>query len=327
MYIDFLLDIFRSNHNKEAIVWKSDSYSYAWLADTTEHWLKQLSKIGIPEGAIVSLEADFSPNACALMLALIEHKCVIVPLTITVEVKKPEFREISQVEFIIQVNQDDEVTFHHTTVIAAHELLVDLKERKRPGLILFSSGSTGKSKAAVHDLVPLLEKFQLQRHNLRTLTFLLFDHIGGFNTLFYVFSNAGCIVTVQDRSPDAVCEAIEKHQVQLLPTSPTFINLLLFSKAYKRYDLSSLQMVTYGTEVMPESTLSSFSKLFPNVRILQTYGLSEIGIFTLKIQIIKFTLGENWRRRLSNKSGRWLIGGESKIFYAWVLKCTKPIYR
>ncbi len=60
-----------------------------------------------------------------------------------------------------------------------------------PGLVLFSSGSTGKSKAALHNFARLLEKFQVRRNSLITLTMLLLDHIGGINTLFYVLSNAG----------------------------------------------------------------------------------------------------------------------------------------
>jgi len=87
---------------------------------------------------------------------------------------------------------------------------------------------------------------------------------------------------VRDRSPEAVCEAIERHRVELLPTSPTFINLLLLSRAYERYDLSSLRVVTYGTEVMPESTLAAFRRRFPSVDLQQTYGLSEIGIMRTK---------------------------------------------
>ena len=67
-----------------------------------------------------------------------------------------------------------------------------------------------------------------------------------------------------------------------VPTSPTFINLLLLSEAYKRYDLSSLQLVTYGTEVMPESTLKRFHELFPDVGLLQTYGLTEVGALRTK---------------------------------------------
>ena len=90
-------------------------------------------------------------------------------------------------------------------------------------IILFSSGSTGESKASVHDLTYLLEKFKIERHTLITITFLLYDHIGGFNTLFYILSNGGVIITVKDRNPSHVLGLIEKYNVELLPTSPTFL--------------------------------------------------------------------------------------------------------
>jgi acyl-CoA synthetase (AMP-forming)/AMP-acid ligase II len=70
--------------------------------------------------------------------------------------------------------------------------------------------------------------------------------------------------------------------VQLLPTSPTFINLLLVSGAYRSYDLSSLELISYGTEVMPASTLERLNRALPNVKALQTYGLSELGILRSK---------------------------------------------
>jgi acyl-CoA synthetase (AMP-forming)/AMP-acid ligase II len=149
-------------------------------------------------------------------------------------------------------------------------------------LVLFSSGSTGKSKAVLHDFVPLLEKFKIRRHRLRTITFLLYDHIGGVNTLLYTLSNAGCVVTVQDRSSDAVSRLIEKYKVELLPASPTFLNLILLSEAYKRYDFSLLKTITYGTEPMPESTLKRIHEVFPHVQLQQTYGLSELGILRSK---------------------------------------------
>jgi acyl-CoA synthetase (AMP-forming)/AMP-acid ligase II len=54
------------------------------------------------------------------------------------------------------------------------------------------------------------------------------------------------------------------------------------SEAYARRDLSSLRLVTYGTEVMPESTLARFRELFSEVKLQQTYGLSEVGILRSK---------------------------------------------
>jgi acyl-coenzyme A synthetase/AMP-(fatty) acid ligase len=280
--VDYMLDVFRSHARKDAIVWRDQRFSYRWLHETTAEWMDRLTAHAVAPGSVVSLEADFSPNAIALLLALIAHRCVVVPLTTAVGSKKGEFREIAHVEVVIDLGDDDRAEIRHTSVVATHELLRKLKQDGDPGLVLFSSGSTGKSKAAVHDFVPLLEKFKVSRRSLRTLSFLLFDHIGGINTLLYTLSNAGGLVTVQDRSPDAVCEAIERYEVQLLPTSPTFINLILLSDAYKRHDLRSLEMVTYGTEAMPETTLVRFHALFPQIQLLQTYGLSELGILRSK---------------------------------------------
>lgn len=281
MHIDFLTQRFAERREDTALIWRDESYSYGRLLDELARARDELAR-HVPANAVVSLEADFSPRAIALLLALIEHGAVVVPLTSSVEQKKPEFRSIAEVEVVASIDASDEAAFTATGTTARHDLLVALKQREHPGLILFSSGSTGKSKAAVHDFVPLLEKFKVQRHRKRAITFLLFDHIGGINTLLYYLSNGGSIVTVQDRSAHSVCAAIERHRVQVLPTSPTFINLMLVSGAYRNFDLSSLELITYGTEVMPESTLARLNRELPNVQTLQTYGLSELGILRSK---------------------------------------------
>lgn len=264
------------------MVWRGEAYDYAWLLDALDRARERLEEEGVEPGSVVSLEADFSPTAVALLLALVERACTVVPLTSSVEGKKPEFREIAEAEVRARVDDEDRVRLERTGRTAGHEHLGTLKDRGHPGLVLFSSGSTGQSKGSVHDFVPLLDKFRVPRHSLRSIAFLLFDHIGGVNTLLYNLSNAGCVITVEERSPDAVCAAIEEHRAELLPTSPTFLNLLLLSGAYERHDLSSLELVTYGTEVMHESTLERFHDLFPDVRLLQTYGLSEVGILRSK---------------------------------------------
>lgn len=282
MHVDFLLERFRAAGNAPAIVWRDQVVNYSWLADETTRMQGLLAERGVPAGAVAGVEADFSPRAVALLLALIQRGAILVPLTTSVEEKKPEFRAVAEVEYRVVLDTNETLQIEPTGVQAAHELIVGLKKAGHPGLILFSSGSTGKSKAALHDIVPMLEKFTVQRHTLRTITFLLFDHIGGFNTLLYNLSNAGCIVTLQDRQPETVCRAIAQHKVQLLPTSPTFLNLMLVSEAWKHHDMSSLETVTYGTEVMPQSTLDRFVAAFPKVKLQQTYGLSEVGILRSK---------------------------------------------
>ena len=279
MYGDFLLQAFERSPRSAALIWQNRSYSYGELLQLYSSVTSRLANEGLPGGAVVSLEADFSPTAVATLLALLQRQSVVVPLTSSVEIQKPHFREVAEVEFVVTVaGATDHLEVVKTGRTAGHLLLQRLKSVGHPGLVLFSSGSTGTNKAAVHDFVPLLEKFRTPRNSKRMISFLLFDHIGGVNTLLYCLSNAGCLITVPDRSPETVAKTIQDHRAEVLPTSPTFLNLLILSEAYKRYSLDSLSLITYGTEPMPASTLKRVNELFPHVRLQQTYGLSELGI-------------------------------------------------
>lgn len=280
--IDFLLDLWKADQDLEAIVWRDQGYPYGWLIQRYLHWQQQLQDRSVRPGTVVIIEGDFSPNAVALFFALIDHRCILVPLTASVRSRRDEFIATAEGEISITIGANDVVSIEPAPHLATHQFYEELREAGHPGLVLFSSGSTGESKAAVHDLLPLLEKFKVRRQSLRTISFLLYDHIGGVNTMLYTVANLGCLVTVQKRDPDSVLAAVEKHRVQLLPTSPTFLNLVLISDAYKRHDLSSLQTITYGTEPMPEHTLQRMHQLFPQIKLQQTYGLSELGILRSK---------------------------------------------
>jgi acyl-CoA synthetase (AMP-forming)/AMP-acid ligase II len=282
MHTDFLLATFSKNRDKEAIIWKDKSFDYQWLLDRIHILEKKIEKEKVISGTVVILEADFSPTALALLLILIDLGCIIVPLTSSVESQKEEFIKIAEGEVLLKLDDDDNLKISKISHKATHEFINKLKNRGHPGLVLFSSGSTGKSKASLSDFSDILSKFKVPRHSLRTIAFLLFDHIGGINTLLYTLSNAGCVVAINNRTPENVLHATDKYKVELLPTSPTFINLILLSEAYKKYHLSSLKTVTYGTEPMPETTLKRFHELFPKIQLKQTYGLSELGILRSK---------------------------------------------
>jgi acyl-coenzyme A synthetase/AMP-(fatty) acid ligase len=60
------------------------------------------------------------------------------------------------------------------------------------------------------------------------------------------------------------------------------LNLLILSQAYEHYDLSSLKVITYGAEVMPQSTLRRCHELFPWVQLLQKFGATEVGTLRSK---------------------------------------------
>lgn len=296
MVIDWLLERMAQWRDDPALVWQDEATTYGELLSAVEEWQRTLDQHQVQPGEVVALRGDYSPNSCALLLALIGRGAVVVPLTETAEVHREEYFQIAEVGRVVSFDQNDGFQMEKTGVEVKNPLTRGLQQSGAPGLVVFSSRSTGESKAALHDFAPLLEKFKVQRHRLTTLTFLLLDHLGGINTLLYAFSNGGTVVAISSRDPDTICAAIEKHKVELLPTSPTFLNLMLISEAYERYDLSPLKIVSYGTEVMPESTLHRVREVLPEVRLLQTYGLSELGVL---------------RSRSRDSNSLWVkVGGE-----------------
>ena len=250
--------------------------SYATLLTRLQWWRQVFADHAITD-RVVSIEGEYGVESVTAFLAAVGARNVVVPIAAASRAHLKEFLEIAEVEHRVDLTADvPRITA--TDQRASHEHYATLRDRRAPGLVLFSSGSTGKHKAAVHDMRMLLEKFQVSRHCYRTLVFLQLDHIGGINTLLYTLANAGTVVVPADRMPRTVCEAIARHRVELLPTSPTFLNLLLLSEEHTRHDLSSLQLITYGTEPMAPATLRKVHEAFPSVRLLQTYGLSELGI-------------------------------------------------
>jgi len=316
MSIQWLLDKMEGFREREALIWKANPYTYEWLLDKVDYWKADLRSNGVASGQVVALEGDFSPNISALLLSLIENRNIIVPLAIGLpEKQKVEFISISEVQtkYTFDSNDDLQVETFKTTV--TNPLIQELQSIDEPGLILFSSGSTGKSKAALHSFTKLLSKYKTPRPAYRTMIFLLFDHIGGINTFFHILSNGGCVIFIDERSPESVCEAIETFKVELLPTSPTFLNLLVMSEQYTHYDLSSLKTVSYGTEPMPESTLKKLHEVLPDVKLLQTYGLSELGILRSKSKSSESLWvkvgGENYQTKIVN--GLLYIKSESAM--------------
>lgn len=293
MNIDFIVNNLKLNKDKTAVIAKDITYTFGEIYDEYEEAKKVLKAHNIHSGLVVSIIADFTPKSMAFFIALIELDIIIVPISQTIK-NKDSYIKISESNYVINI--ENVIDIKDVKVTTTHPMLRNLIDKQVPGLILFSSGTTGEPKAALHDLTYLMEKFKKPGKCLSTVTFLLFDHIGGFNTMMHSLSSGSVIATLTSRSPEEVCSIIEKYRIELLPTSPTFINMILLSRVYEKYDLSSLKIISYGTEPMPESALIRLHEILPDVKLKQTYGLSEIGIMSTKSE---------------NSQSLWMkIGGE-----------------
>ncbi|GAA3753437.1 ANL family adenylate-forming protein [Salinactinospora qingdaonensis] len=268
-----------------AVVDRGASHTYTDLAAGVEHVGETLREHQVRPHDVVVLNADFSFLSIATLLALYINRNVVIPVVTLNEATHTTIMESCGPTHTIRVDGDltiEEVAGASGAGAGTYDRLV---EAGAAGLVLLSSGSTGAPKAILHNLDSIVEEklgahTRVGRKPPNILMFLLFDHIGGINSLLGALRVGGAAIVPSQRTPDEICALIEQYGIRLLPTSPTFLNLLMIGDYHRKYDLTSLRLITYGTEPMPEELLKRVNAAFPRVKLLQTFGTSETGIST-----------------------------------------------
>jgi long-chain acyl-CoA synthetase len=235
---------------------------------------------GVQSGEVVAVVGDYSAENISTLIRLIDRKAVIVPLCRDMAGNFPYFFESAGVDWVVRDGRIERLR----AAPMAHPLLDQLRAAHHSGLILFSSGTTGQPKAILHDFDRFLARYGVRRPPLRTMSFLVFDHIGGLNTLFHTLFNQGLIVVPSGRTPTLVLDDVERHGIEVLPATPTFLRMLMMSGLLETRPeaLRSLRTVTYSTEPMDQTTLDHVCAALPDVEVRQTYGMSELGAMRVK---------------------------------------------
>lgn len=263
---------------KPALVGAWGVCSYAQLGRLVDEAARALAGLRLPGPAAVAVVGGHGPAATAWLIALEAAGHFAVPLAGNPAEHPARLAQVNA-QWVVSADGFAWNLLPRIDEASTHPLFESLRVRHAAGLVLFSSGTSGAPKAMVQDFSALLATYEERRPNgLPVIALLGFDHIGGLNTLFGGLASGAPIIVPASNAPEVVAEAISRHHVAILPSSPTFLNLLLVSGAPASHDLTSLRVITYGTEPMPESLLLRLKSAFPQARLIQTFGTSETGI-------------------------------------------------
>lgn len=277
----WILDKFKQFADRPAIIEKGQSYSYSDLTKGIQSNII-IFKDQLIDGQIVALIGKYSFEAISAFFALYETN-QIISLIIDEEITERDYKlKTLQPDIFIEL-QDGQLLISKRERSQNNKLIESLKHSGNAGLVLFTSGTTSEPKAILHNLDSIINTYKRDyTKDLNIIPLLGFDHIGGMDMMLSQFAIGATLTIPENRTPECICETIQKHKVNVISASPTFLNLLLISEAYKDYDLTSLRIIGYGSETMPEWLLKKLNAIFPWVSFQQKYGLSETNAIRVR---------------------------------------------
>lgn len=147
-------------------------------------------------------------------------------------------------------------------------------------LLVYTSGTTGRPKAAILDQRALLfnalnalHAFALTPED-RILTTLPLFHVGGLNIQTTPALYAGAEVILHPRfEPDRFFDAVEQDRPTLSLLVPAVMKALVEHPRWRGADLGSLRAVGAGSSIVPLSLIEAFHA--KGVPVQQVYGATE----------------------------------------------------
>ncbi|KAL9999546.1 putative AMP-dependent synthetase/ligase, AMP-binding, AMP-binding enzyme domain, ANL [Helianthus debilis subsp. tardiflorus] len=156
--------------------------------------------------------------------------------------------------------------------------------------ILYSSGTTGRIKGVElthRNFIAITsnshynrfvrdEKASPEPQSVWLFPLPLF-HVFGFFMMIRATSFGATLVLMEKFEFNNALKAVEKYKVTYMPVSPPLVVAMAKSDLVPKYDLRSIRMIACGGAPLGKEVAKSFSVRFPQVDIVQGFGMTETG--------------------------------------------------
>lgn len=255
----------------------------------TEAARARLRGEGVQRGAIVSWLAHNSWDMLATLAACEQLGAVMLPLN-----GRLSAAELAQI--VHHAGAGHLLASPDLGVLAAQVLgLVALRPGPAEGvmdgdlLLVYTSGTTGQPKGAMHtrDGMRANARAAIAAQDLheghRVLSVLPLFHVGGLAIQTLPALSVGAELLLHPRfDPDAWFDAVEQWRPTTTLLVPAAMRALVEHPRWPSADLSSLQFVNSGSQIVPRALIDPFHAR--GVPVAQVYGATETGPVSVVLQ-------------------------------------------
>ena len=283
-----------------ALHFEGEDVSYSQLWQRIERTTDVLRVHGVKLGDRVAYMGLNDPALLVLLFALARLGAILLPLNY--RLAPAELRAILDHAGAGLLVTDE----HHATVAAALTSAGGLKSiplaslsvnapvvadqavpqsvvlDQLPALLVYTSGTTGKPKGALHTQAGLVWNCVISAHahdlnpSDHVLTVLPMFHVGGLCIQTLPALHAGAMVTLHRRfEAGAWLRDVQQRRPTISLMVPATLRAVLEHVDFEKTDLSSLKLLNAGSSLVPVSMIAALHAR--GVPVCQVYGATETG--------------------------------------------------
>src|SRR5438034_6469563 len=297
--IDYLADNARRSPDHTVVYYRERQISFRELDERSARARGALTALGIKHGDRVALVMSDCPEMMIAMLAVMGLGAIVVPCSTMLKPAEIEYMlQDSGAKLVIATPEHLEnvkAAKAARIVVAPDEFnqLLDKApaaplgkfDRDTPCLILYTSGSTGSPKGAVHLHDHLPETVERVARKVYELT--PEDRIFSSSRLFFAYGlgnsfsfpiGMGCsVILCSERpTPPVIASLFEKYKPTVFFAVPAvFRGLVEYARAGNKLETSTIKFCVSAGEVLPVSTWHDWKEV-SGVEIIETIGTTEL---------------------------------------------------
>jgi len=291
------------NANSIAIKFKRNTITYEQLDKTVNQYASLLLTLGVKAEERVLLSCLNSPEFIYSYLSVVKNGAIIVPINLQLTIEEiAYFIKDSEANFMIihpaviqkyghtkeslqellgirVIVLDEE--FQRTISEISPEVLEEVSDENAISTFLYTSGTTGKQKAAMltnKNLVINAEQCRLIFHGAATdnyMCVLPMFHVFGFTTCVLNPLLSGATVTILEKfHPKEVIESLLNDDITVFMGVPTMYVLLLEACKKNNVTFSKLRLAVSGGAPLPIEILRQAKDIL-QLPIVEGFGLTE----------------------------------------------------
>ncbi len=344
-FLDRAVDLYG---DKKAIIDEERAFTYAEINARVNQLSRGLQSFGVKKEDKVAYLSSNTIEMYEGFYGIYQLGAIMVPLNIRLKPEDYLFILNHSESKILLVDQD---LYHLIVPIkekleTVEQIIVHYKEENTPELgydewlatfdpsefprvelqeddvcsLLYTSGTTGDPKGVMlthrNNYLHALSTM----HHLRVtdedvlLHVLPMFHVNGWGSPFYYTANGSTQVFLRKATPEAIFQAIHKHNVSVVHMAPTVLNSLIQYYDEKEPALSDQLRVVIAGSAPPQAFIEKVETKI-GWEFVQVYGMTESSPLSTisRIRPQYQNLPDQEKYRLKAKAGNPLIGTKVKI--------------